>query len=306
MAKILVVDDEPLVSEVVSEFLDAEVTCALTGMRGAQMILSGQFDLAVIDVMLPDCSGLDLAALAANENLPVLVTAERPEIWLKLERTALPFLPKPFDRSELVSKAQEILGATAQNLRRVKHSVARLRATGDSLAAAMAESSQLLKASQAIIQDADRRAPAQAYPPEPSPLHYRPPEKHLPEKRPDQKRIVLVHDDLEFGIQLTAALTMAGYLVMAFTDPMRALDRLDADPHVKMLITRAQFPAGKPNGITLARMARVKRAGIRVLLVAKPEYSSHAEGSGAFMPTPIGVHDVVARVNRLLQPEDQD
>jgi DNA-binding response OmpR family regulator len=294
MAKILVVDDEPLVSEVVSEFLDAEVTCALTGMRGAQMILSGQFDLAVIDVLLPDCSGLELVALAANENLPVLVTAERPESWIELGRTTLPFLPKPFDRSELVSKAREILGATAENLRRVKLSVARLRATGDSLAAAMAESSRLLKASHAIIQDADRRAPTQTHPPE----------KRPHQKRPHQKRIVLVHDDPEFGIQLTAALTMAGYLVMAFTDPMLALDRLDADPHVKMLITRAQFPPGKPDGITLARMARIKRAGIRVLLMATPEYSAHTEEFGAFMPAPVGVHDVVATVSRLLQPDD--
>jgi DNA-binding response OmpR family regulator len=247
-------------------------------MRGAQMILGERFDLAVIDMLLPDCSGLDIAALAANENLPVLVTAERPETWLELERTTLPFLPKPFDRDELAAKAREILGATAENLRRVKESVARLRATGDTLSAAMAESSRLMQASRAIIQGADRRTAAQA-------------------------RIVLVHDDPSFGAQLTAALALADYRVMAFTDPMLALDCLDADPHVKLLITRAQFPSGKPNGFTLARMARVKRTGIRVLLISRPEYSAHAEGLGVFMSTPLGVHDVVTTVGRLLRAE---
>jgi DNA-binding response OmpR family regulator len=280
MAKILVVDDEPLICEVVGAFLGAEVACAQTAAEGAALIRDGRFDLAVIDTQLRDCSGLDLAALAANENLPVLLTSERPDIWRELEQAAIPFLAKPFDRAELASKANAILGATAENIRRVKESVARLHATGDALRDVLAHANRLLDVSRAITRRADQPPAAGA-------------------------RVVLVHDEPEFGMQLTAALTLAGHLVAAFTDPMLALDMLDVDPRVRMLITRAQFSPGKPNGVSLARMARTKRPGIRVLLIARPEFAEHAEGVGAFMATPLGIRDVVETVGRLLRSDNE-
>jgi DNA-binding NtrC family response regulator len=119
-------------------------------------------------------------------------------------------------------------------------------------------------------------------------------------------RIVVVHDDPEFTDKLTSALRLADYNVTAFLDPMQALDALDAAQRIEVLVTRVQFPPGKPNGITLARMARVKCPGIRVLFTARSEFAVHAEGLGAFMPVPVLVADVVHTVERLLKAGDLD
>jgi CheY-like chemotaxis protein len=72
MTKILVVDDDAMVCDVVvgcfEDLPDIEVQCALSGDVGAQKIQAEHFDLALIDGILPEISGLGLAAIAVNEN----------------------------------------------------------------------------------------------------------------------------------------------------------------------------------------------------------------------------------------------
>ena len=114
-------------------------------------------------------------------------------------------------------------------------------------------------------------------------------------------RIVIIHDDPDFADPLTAALTLAGHDVATFTDPMAGWDALDAAYRVEVLITRVTFAPGKPNGISLARMARSKRPGIRVLFTALPEFAEHANGLGAFMPMPVNVPEMVHAVGLLLE-----
>jgi DNA-binding NtrC family response regulator len=113
-------------------------------------------------------------------------------------------------------------------------------------------------------------------------------------------RLVVVHDEPELGDQLAGALRRAGHEVEAFVDPMVALDALDAAQNIEVLITRVQFLSGKPNGIALARMARAKRPGVRVVFTARPEFEAHAEGLGEFVSAPIDIPEVVAVVERLL------
>jgi DNA-binding NtrC family response regulator len=117
--------------------------------------------------------------------------------------------------------------------------------------------------------------------------------------------VVLVHDESEFRDAFAAALRLAGYRVEAFFDPMDAWDIWDSTGNIAMLITRVRFPPGKPNGITLARMARFKRPGIRVLFAALPEFAEHANGLGTFMPTPVLIPDIVDIVGRLLKSDGQ-
>jgi DNA-binding NtrC family response regulator len=112
--------------------------------------------------------------------------------------------------------------------------------------------------------------------------------------------VVVVHDEPEFFDQLTGALSLAGYDVVAFVDPMTALDALDASLLIEVLVTRVRFAVGKINGVALARMARSKRPGIRVLFTALPEYAEYADGLGKFMPMPVSVPNVVDAVARLL------
>ena len=87
---------------------------------------------------------------------------------------------------------------------------------------------------------------------------------------PMPARIVVVHDDPEFIDRTVTALLAAGYDVTAFTDTISALAALEAAQWLELLITRVIFPPGQPNGVALARMARVKKPGVKVLFASSP------------------------------------
>jgi DNA-binding NtrC family response regulator len=119
-------------------------------------------------------------------------------------------------------------------------------------------------------------------------------------------RVVVVHDEPEFADQLVGALRLAGHDVAAFIDPMVALDVLEAASVIKVLITRVEFPPGKPNGVALARMTRIKRPDVRVVFTADPEFAAQADGLGVFVPAPINIVDVVGIVGRLLNADIEE
>ena len=113
-------------------------------------------------------------------------------------------------------------------------------------------------------------------------------------------QLVLVHDDPAFTDQCANALRNAGYEVAAFTDPMLALDALDAARTVELLITRIVFTPGKPNGISLANMARLRRRQIRVLFMALPEYQHHVRDWGEHLPLPATPEELVEAAHKVL------
>ena len=99
-------------------------------------------------------------------------------------------------------------------------------------------------------------------------------------------RIVVVHDDPEFIDGTMAALVAAGHDVRAFTDTMSALKALERAQRVEVLVTPVVFPAGQPNGVSLALIAKLKRPGVKVLFAAEHETREHTEGLGDFLPAP--------------------
>jgi DNA-binding NtrC family response regulator len=113
-------------------------------------------------------------------------------------------------------------------------------------------------------------------------------------------RIVVVHDDPEFRETATTALEAAGHEVRAFSDSMSAIEAFEAVESVELLITRTVFPAGTPNGVSLARMARMKKPKLRVLFAARDENRAHTEGVGEFLAVPVTGAKVVAAVERML------
>jgi DNA-binding NtrC family response regulator len=119
-------------------------------------------------------------------------------------------------------------------------------------------------------------------------------------------RIVIIHDEQDFADSLTVALRLAGHDVATFTDPTAGLDALDEARHVELLITRAYFPPGQPNGVSLARMARYKRPGIRVVFAALPEFAEYTDGLGEFVALPASVPDVMHVALRLLESRAED
>ena len=67
-----------------------------------------------------------------------------------------------------------------------------------------------------------------------------------------------------------------------------------------MLITRMRFPRGTPHGVSLSRMAKVRRPKVKVLFVADLEMEEFAEGVGQFLPKPATAAEVVAVEERML------
>jgi DNA-binding NtrC family response regulator len=113
-------------------------------------------------------------------------------------------------------------------------------------------------------------------------------------------RVVVVHDDPEFIKRTVTALVVAGHDVRAFSDTISATEALRTPQRIEVLITRIIFGTGQPHGVALARMARVKRPGVKVLFVARPEFLAHTEGIGEFLPIWTATTDIVAAVARML------
>ena len=114
--KILVVDDNPKIVEVLSAYLrDAgfEVMTASDGPHALEVAASAQPDLALLDIMLPGIDGIELTRRFQREHdLPViLVTARTGEIdrLIGLEVGADDYISKPFSPREVVARVKAVL-----------------------------------------------------------------------------------------------------------------------------------------------------------------------------------------------------
>jgi DNA-binding NtrC family response regulator len=90
--------------------------------------------------------------------------------------------------------------------------------------------------------------------------------------------VVVVHDDPAFLNAATVVLRDAGHDVAAFDDSMATLTALESAAHVEVLVTRVNFPEGKPNGVSLALVTRTKRPYLKVVFAAKPQHESSPKG----------------------------
>ena len=85
---------------------------------------------------------------------------------------------------------------------------------------------------------------------------------------------------------------------------MSGIEALEHPRHIKLLITRVRFPSGTPNGAALARMARLKRPGIKVLFASFPEVHQHIDGLGEYLPRPFSTDELLEAVGRILDRRD--
>ena len=115
MTRLLLVHQEPTEGQFIADHLrqraGAEVIFSLTASQGARMIADRRFDLALIDAIFPGSPGrgIQLAALAANQNTPVLLLSEKAATSVQLKHLGYSFLEKPFDLEVLVSESQRIM-----------------------------------------------------------------------------------------------------------------------------------------------------------------------------------------------------
>ena len=120
MNKIIIIDDDEELCELVSEYLTVEgfdVSSVNDGESGLAAALSGEYDMAILDVMLPKMNGFDvLRNLRLESKLPVIMLTARGddmERIVGLEIGADDYLPKPFNPRELAARLRAILRRAA-------------------------------------------------------------------------------------------------------------------------------------------------------------------------------------------------
>ncbi len=116
MPTVLVVDDEPIVREVVCSYLEREgyrTLEAADGDRARELVEQDQPTLVVLDLMLPGMDGLELCRWIRNRSeLPVIMLTARGEEAdriVGLELGADDYVTKPFSPRELVARVRTVL-----------------------------------------------------------------------------------------------------------------------------------------------------------------------------------------------------
>ena len=114
--RLLVIDDDVELCELVSEYLESEgfqIEAESSGDHGADRALENDYSLIILDVMLPGVNGFEaLRRIRASSDVPVLMLTARGDDVdriVGLEIGADDYLPKPFNPRELVARIHAIL-----------------------------------------------------------------------------------------------------------------------------------------------------------------------------------------------------
>jgi two-component system copper resistance phosphate regulon response regulator CusR len=114
--KILVIEDDPLISEVVKSGLEQshyKVDVAFDGKTGLDMALDHPYTVIVLDLMLPKMDGLSVCRnlREAKRDTPIIMLTARDAVSDRvkgLESGADDYLPKPFDFRELIARVRAL------------------------------------------------------------------------------------------------------------------------------------------------------------------------------------------------------
>ena len=111
MAKILVVDDEIKIREIIKEYAEFEgyeVAQAEDGMQAVEMVKNQDFDIIIMDVMMPKLDGYSACKeIRKIKQIPVIMLSARGEEYDKLfgfEIGVDDYVVKPFSPKELMAR----------------------------------------------------------------------------------------------------------------------------------------------------------------------------------------------------------
>lgn len=123
MKKILIVEDDSSIAELERDYLEVagfEVTISPDGVEGLRAIQSQEFDLIILDIMLPGLDGLEiLKIMKEDKDIPVLLVSAKKEEIDKIKGLSLgadDYITKPFSPGELVARVK----AHIENYERLK------------------------------------------------------------------------------------------------------------------------------------------------------------------------------------------
>jgi DNA-binding response OmpR family regulator len=114
--RLLLVEDDPSIREIATLGLEQagfRVTATADGRDGLMRFRQGQFDLVVLDVMLPSLDGLEICReIRKQSQAPIVMLSARSELHdvvVGLELGADDYVTKPFELAELVARIKAVL-----------------------------------------------------------------------------------------------------------------------------------------------------------------------------------------------------
>jgi len=128
MSKILIVEDEVTIAELEKDYLELsgfEVEVANEGETGLEKALSEEYDLLILDLMLPGVDGFEICRqVRDNKNTPIIMVSAKKDDIDKIRGLGLgadDYMTKPFSPSELVARVkahlaryQRLIGSNAE------------------------------------------------------------------------------------------------------------------------------------------------------------------------------------------------
>ncbi len=116
MDRVLVIDDNPSIQKLVSVNLRARgyaVTAAETGEDALRLFTPGEYDLVLLDLILPGLGGLEVCTqLRQQADVPIIVLSAREDEDLKvraLDAGADDYVTKPFSQKELLARVRAVM-----------------------------------------------------------------------------------------------------------------------------------------------------------------------------------------------------
>ena len=122
MYRILIADDEQKIREVIREYAEFEghkVFEAVDGMQAVEMVRSEDYDIVILDVMMPKLDGVSVCREIRQESkMPIIMLTAKGETFdkiLGLELGADDYVTKPFDTKEVVARIKAVLRRSNDN-----------------------------------------------------------------------------------------------------------------------------------------------------------------------------------------------
>ena len=113
MSRILIIEDEEAIADLEKDYLelsDFEVEIEHTGNKGLEKALNGNFDLVILDLMLPEMDGFEgCKKIREEKNIPILMVSAKKDDIDKIRGLGLgadDYMTKPFSPSELVARVK--------------------------------------------------------------------------------------------------------------------------------------------------------------------------------------------------------
>lgn len=113
MKNVLIIEDDISIAEIERDFLEIDgfkTKIATDGITGLDMALSGEFDLIILDLMLPGMSGYELCkSIREKINIPILMVTAKSEVSDTVRGLGLgadDYIAKPFSPSELLARVK--------------------------------------------------------------------------------------------------------------------------------------------------------------------------------------------------------